>query len=240
METIAVRPIPFFRSLGLVVTATLAAFVVAFAAAFGWFAASGRGPAAVAALKNPGSDPLQTIELLAYVVMAAVLLWRWPRIVRQSPSALGLRPLRPADWAVAGIGIAAVFGVRVVTAFALGITKNTHHVQTGFQHFHVTGGYGVVITAVTAVIAAPFAEEILFRGVIFGALRSRLPLFAAAALSALLFGLVHNDGVLFLSIAGLGFINAFVYARSGNLYAAMIVRAANNALPVAFLIAYGN
>jgi membrane protease YdiL (CAAX protease family) len=221
------------------VTATVAAVVAALVAAVGWFVSSGRGPAAAAALKNPGSDPLQTIALLAYVVMAAVLLWRWPRIVHRTPADLGLRAMRAGDWAAAGIGIAAVFGIRALTSAVLVLSKNTHHVQTGFEHFHVSGSYGVVVTAVTAVIAAPFTEELLFRGVLFGTLRSRLPLFAAAALSATLFGLVHNDGVLFLPIAGLGFVNALVYARSGNLVAAMIVHAANNAPPIAFLIAYG-
>ena len=239
MQGIAEQPIPFFRSLGLAVTATVAAFVAALVAGIGWFAASGRGPAATAALKNPGSDPLQTIALVAYVVMAALLLWRWPRIMRRTLAELGLRALRPRDWATAGIGIAAVFGLRLLTALALSLTHNTHHVQTGFDHFRVTDAYGATATAVTAVIAAPFTEELLFRGVIFRALWSRLPILAAALISALLFGLIHDDGVLFPAIAGLGFVNALVYARCGNLYAAMIVHAANNALPIALLIAYG-
>jgi membrane protease YdiL (CAAX protease family) len=233
------QPIPFFRPLGLALTATAAAFVAILVAGLGWFALSGRGPAAVAALKNPGSDPLQTVALFAYVVMAAVLLWRWPRIMRRTPHELGLRGLRPRDWATAGIGIAAVYALRFLTGLALSLTHNTHHVQTGFEHFRVTDAYGAAVTAATAVIAAPFTEELLFRGVIFSALWSRLPVVVAAALSALLFGLIHNDGVLFPAIAGLGFINALVYARSGNLYAAMIVHAANNLLPIVFLIAYG-
>jgi len=240
METIAPRPVPLWRSLGLAVTASVAAVAAAVAAGIVWFAAGGGGARATAALKNPGSDPLQTVTFIAYAVMAAVLLWRWPRIAHRTLHELGLRALRRADFVAAGTGIAAVVALRVLTGLALSFTHNTHHVQTGFQHFRITDPYGAVATAVSAVIAAPFAEELLFRGVIFSALRARLPLLVAALLSALLFGLVHDDAVLFPALAGLGFVNALVYARCGNLYAAMIVHAANNALPIAFLIAYGS
>lgn len=42
-------------------------------------------------------------------------------------------------------------------------------------------------------LVIPFAEELIFRGMIFASLRDRLPFFLSAILSAVLFGLYHGN-----------------------------------------------
>lgn len=53
----------------------------------------------------------------------------------------------------------------------------------------------VVALLVTAVIAAPFVEEMVFRGVVMRGLLSRLGVVVTIALQAVLFGLAHVDPV---------------------------------------------
>jgi len=242
---IVVAPrVPLLRLLGLFFVAGIASFVFVAAFLIGYAVLvklSGHVSAAQleATLKNPASSLLQACEIAAYVMIAAIVLWRLPRITHRSLRELGLRSLRSAD----GIAVAITLGIlvlaRILFTFALGAVHQTNHVQTGFANFRVTDALAGVLACFTAIVAAPFAEELLFRGVLFGALRSRLPAVWAALLSALLFGLVHGDAVFFPYIALLGFVNAMLYERTGNLIAPMIVHATNNTLPIVFLIIYG-
>jgi membrane-associated protease RseP (regulator of RpoE activity) len=66
---------------------------------------------------------------------------------------------------------------------------------------------------VLAATLGPLAEEVLFRGVLFNALRRRVPGWAAAVGQAVLFGAFHNSGGYYPVYAGcLGLALAGVYA----------------------------
>lgn len=88
-------------------------------------------------------------------------------------------------------------------------------------------------------VVAPVAEEMFFRGFLFGALRKRgLPI--AVLLSGSLFGLAHlaSSPIGFIPpLAVLGMLFALVYARTGSLYTAIGLHALNNS--VAFGVSDG-
>jgi membrane protease YdiL (CAAX protease family) len=86
------------------------------------------------------------------------------------------------------------------------------------------------------VVIAPIIEEIVFRGLLFGALAARLGIVGSALVTAVLFGAVHGDPILFPTLAALGFVAALAYAATGNLWVAIILHALNNALGAIFLI----
>jgi hypothetical protein len=97
-----------------------------------------------------------------------------------------------------------------------------------------TGPVAYVLDLASSAVVAPVAEETLFRGVIFGGLAQRMPLWAAAGLSALLFAGFHGLGVLVpIFILGLGL--AYVYARTGSVWAPMITHGLVNAVSVTIL-----
>lgn len=92
---------------------------------------------------------------------------------------------------------------------------------------------GPLTTAQVAVIFAlvcgvvPIAEEIFFRGFLYGTLRRwGIPL--AAALSALLFAAVHSQIIHFLPIFLLGVIMAVLFERTRSLIPPVMVHAVNN------------
>ncbi len=85
------------------------------------------------------------------------------------------------------------------------------------------------------VVAAPVAEELLFRGVIFNALAIRVGTVPAALGSGLLFGLSHGDLVLLPFITLDGIVLALIYRYTRNLYATMIVHGLGNVVAVAGL-----
>lgn len=94
--------------------------------------------------------------------------------------------------------------------------------------------YGVLFTC----LIAPMIEEILFRGVLFPALRGRLPFWQAAALSGLFFGALHANWVSFLPIASLGMLLAYLYEATGSLYASIAVHAMHNGIMVLLMFVY--
>ncbi len=75
----------------------------------------------------------------------------------------------------------------------------------------------------TAAIAAPLFEEVVFRGFVFPSLLRYLPRWGAIGLSALIFALAHLNPSEVLPLTALGAVLAFVYSRSGNLLAPMLL-----------------
>jgi membrane protease YdiL (CAAX protease family) len=88
--------------------------------------------------------------------------------------------------------------------------------------------------------AVPFFEEVLFRGVLFTWLHSRLGLWPAVLLSSALFGLAHlRTGPATAAATGAGgVILALAFYGSGSLWAAILIHAVNNGLKVGFLYAF--
>ncbi len=154
-----------------------------------------------------------------------------------------LRKLAGQDVRAIFVGVAALFLLRIGTGVLLVLTGQAQHVQAGFEHFDVTSKTPTVTTisislaVLSLVVIAPIVEEIVFRGLLFGALAARLGVVASALVTALLFGAVHGDPVLFPSLAAMGFITALAYAATGNLWVAITLHALNNALGAAFLLA---
>jgi membrane protease YdiL (CAAX protease family) len=88
---------------------------------------------------------------------------------------------------------------------------------------------GVAGVLALTVALVPFCEELLFRGVIQRALASRFSPWAAIALAALLFGLVHGHPIHGLVAFVLGLAAGFSLAAAGTLLAPILVHAVNNA-----------
>ncbi len=87
-------------------------------------------------------------------------------------------------------------------------------------------------------LLGPVAEEMYFRGVVYGGLRERWGPRWALAVSSVLFAAVHFRVIGFLSVLVGGLIAAFLYERTRSLLPPIMVHAIHN---VAFVLgrAYG-
>ena len=98
--------------------------------------------------------------------------------------------------------------------------------------------------SVVMVLCAPLFEELLFRGVILRALRSRLAAAPAVALQGLLFGAFHvnprwglgNIGLVIV-VAGMGIAFGVLAERTGRLGAGMLAHAVHNGVVFAVGVA---
>ena len=228
--------IPFWHGVLYALGSTILGFIVTFIAMIvlllGGMLITGSMPST-----NPGHLVLGISEIMFYA-MGGWLAW-------YGLSTTKLRPFRKLTRRDAGAivaGAGALVAVRVATGVVLVLTQQTKHVQAGFEHFDVTSklpgvtGVSIVLAVASLVIVAPLVEEIVFRGLVFGALAGRLGIVASAVISSLLFGLVHGDPVLFPSLAALGFVAALAYAATGNLWVSIILHALNNSLGAIFII----
>ncbi len=81
----------------------------------------------------------------------------------------------------------------------------------------------LALFVVTAAVAAPLFEEILFRGFLLPSLTRYMPTWGAIALSSFIFAIAHLSLSEVLPLMTLGMVLGFVYARSRNLLASMLL-----------------
>jgi membrane protease YdiL (CAAX protease family) len=93
---------------------------------------------------------------------------------------------------------------------------------------------------ITAAIAAPLFEELLFRGFLLPSLTRYLPIWGAITLSSLIFAIAHLSLSEVLPLTVLGMVLGFVYARSRNLLASMLLHSLWNTGTLLSLIVLGS
>jgi membrane protease YdiL (CAAX protease family) len=87
-----------------------------------------------------------------------------------------------------------------------------------------------IVAAAVSVIIVPLGEELVFRGVLFGGLATRMSVHRAALLSAVVFSLWHGAGLArTLSLTVTGYVLARAYQRTGSLLPSIAIHATNNA-----------
>lgn len=138
------------------------------------------------------------VLLLATVGYGPSVWWCWYASRRWATGRLGPDIGLSPRWADLGWGPlvwlgalgAQVAAASIVIALGLPIASNTDAISD----VDVDRTY-VVSIVITAVIAAPVVEEMVFRGVVMSGLRSRLHVVAVVILQGVLFGAAHVDPV---------------------------------------------
>jgi membrane protease YdiL (CAAX protease family) len=158
------------------------------------------------------------------------------------PEFFGLR--RPPSL-VGALGWSALAAVAYLTFFAVwgALVVGEQKQEDIFDSLGVgRGGFAIAVVALLVCVVAPLAEEFLFRGFCFGALRSRLGVGWAALAVGVVFGGFHVIGtpiVLLAPLAFLGFVFCLLRAKTGSLYPSVALHAINNAIAYASLVGWG-
>ena len=175
-------------------------------------------------------------QYASYLPLLLVLLVALPWVSRRSLGALGLRGFDRTTVIAGVLGALAMYAVTIGVAgiqFAFTHQKPEETAITLFRSTHE----GSLIATFTflAAVAAPFMEELIFRGFLFNAFLRYLPVWAAAVVSGALFGLSHGSISAALPLAASGVVLAYVYQRSGSLTASMITHALFNLINVVLI-----
>lgn len=175
----------------------------------------------------------QTVGVYAIWLAGVLVLALGRRHARMRDLGWRMPRLRWLPVAVA----AAVAALAILTGMLNGIHLIFPHATNG-QVPEVQKEYrtyvGIAIPAVSVV--APIVEETFFRGFVYGWMRRRLNVPAAAVLSGCFFALLHFQGVIFLPLAVLGIGLALLYEYSGSLLPGMVVHGLFNLVEIFFIV----
>ncbi len=166
---------------------------------------------------------LQLILVDAVTCAAVILLaWRTP----EPDASLGLRvPRRPRNAAALALTVATFIIPLQVGAWAwllflnfLGLPPQAQEVVELYVRGRAGGEWaGMAAIALGAVVAAPLTEELLFRGFIFGMLRSWMGRRGALLLTSAAFAAFHVLPAVVLPIFLVGLVLNWIYLKTGSL-----------------------
>lgn len=86
------------------------------------------------------------------------------------------------------------------------------------------------------VVGAPLAEEVLYRGVMFTALKRVASPHTAAIIAGLVFGAIHFEWRTIIPLGFLGYLLCLTYHYTRSLWLCIALHTLNNALAFAFLL----
>ncbi len=91
--------------------------------------------------------------------------------------------------------------------------------------------YEYILAFITLVIVAPVAEEILFRGYLFGKLRKyNIPIWVSIIITSILFGAIHGQWNIAIDTFVLSVILCLLRQITGNLWASILLHMAKNGI----------
>ena len=180
---------------------------------------------------TPGANLVATaLQDICFVASAIILA---ATRGRPTPEQFGLRkPERP--WQAVAFTVGGYLLFLIVAGLWLQLLNESSKDKT-LSDLGVDRSTAALIASMFVVcVMAPIAEEFMFRGYIFTALRNWAGPIGAAVMTGLLFGAIHLDpdrpAAFLVPLAFLGFLLCIVYWRTGSLYPCIALHAINNAI----------
>lgn len=177
--------------------------------------------------------------LVAVNVLACayVMLLAWARRGRLAE----LLPFRVVAWRRAAawiiLGALGTQGVSISVTLLLRVCDVRVPMQDALRYILGMNDVGeAVLTLLAAAVLVPVCEEIMFRGVIFGALWRRVTLWAAVVISAATFAMIHMELVYLLPVGVLGGVCAVSFARTRSLLVPVGIHVLNNLVAFGYVI----
>ena len=185
------------------------------------------------------SWPYLGAVFVSLAVTVALVLGLLPLLAQRSLRELGLRAPR---WSDLAWGLGGAIAMVAVAAFVGSLQERVVHLKADEVQVHMlraARGSLVAGFVFLACIAAPFFEELAFRGFVFNALLRYLPAWLAVPFSGLLFGCAHwlpgNLGAI-APLAAVGMVLAALYYRTTSLIPVMLAHALFNSLTVVAVV----
>ncbi|ABI66395.1 MULTISPECIES: CPBP family intramembrane glutamic endopeptidase [Maricaulis] len=170
----------------------------------------------------------KAVALLAAVAIGALALHR------VGPSRVGLtRVAWRWIWLAVLVG-AVAFALRLVLAKLMVVVMPDWiaFMGTPFALDPANGVWMSVGFLVMTILVTPFAEEVFFRGFLFRWMSGNRPVWLAALVSSVMFGVAHILPPQAISAVLMALILCWLYWRTGSIWPAVVAHITNNALGI--------
>ena len=166
-----------------------------------------------------------------------------PSLSRNELGLRGLPTWTDIGLAPAGFFVYMIFSSIITSLFSLFPWFNATEVQNvGFSYY--ISGFDRIIAFFTLVVIAPIAEEIIFRGWLYGKLRARfnhemsniLSTIVATFLVSILFGILHLQWNVSVDVFALSIVLCVLREITGTIYAGILMHMLKNG--IAFYLLY--
>ena len=181
-------------------------------------------------------------SVLSYSLTLVLTIFVPPKIFKKikkpTRESLGLRGLPTwTDIGLAPIGYVAtiLLAMGLTAVFSLMPWFDADQVQDlGYNSYLVGFERGLVF--IELAVIAPIVEEVIFRGYLYGKLRVKIPKWLAIILTSLLFGLIHFQWNVGVTVFCMSVITCTFREVTGSIYAGILVHMINNG--IAFYLTY--
>lgn len=174
-------------------------------------------------LSDAANAAVQLATALGFLLVPVAIAVGRGASVRGALRRLGLRRFRPSavKWMFAAAGAYLLFTYAYVALIGPPHQKD------------IAEGFGALPVQILLIaIAAPISEEVCFRGMLFGGLRTRLPTVAAALVGGLIFGGLHatTGPSAVPPLIFFGFVLGLLYERTGSIVPGILLHMLNNSV----------
>lgn len=172
--------------------------------------------------------------------------WRKNTIKKSDRQSLGLKGL--PTWTDIGLAPVGFIVYLILAAVIVAIFSNfpwfdASEAQNQIFSYSVMG-FDRVVAFLTLVVIAPIAEEVIFRGFLYGKLRAKFSSFTTNAVSmvlsaflvSLLFGLVHQHWNVSVNVFAMSLVLCALREITGTIYSGILLHMLKNG--VAFYMLY--
>lgn len=187
------------------------------------------------------TNALQTLySALVYVVSLAITIfvpWKLAKS-KTTRDELGLRGLPTwTDILLAPVGfivfmIVAVILVAILQSIFPGINWNESQ-DVGFSNLISSSDF--ILAFISLVVVAPVAEELIFRGWLYGKLRAKIPAIPAMLVVSILFGIVHGQWNVGVTVFVMSIAMCTLREITGTIWGGILIHILKNGIAFYFL-----
>ena len=197
------------------------------------------------------NSPLGTmiITILMYAISLTLIIvvpWRLNKKFKSSREELGLSGL--PTWTDVGLAPAGFVAYLVLANIFVGLMSMfawfdaTQKQEVGYDTYLT--GPDRIFAFVSLVVVAPIAEELIFRGWLYGKMRARLNVWVSVLIVSVFFGLMHmgmdaDGGIVGLNVAvnvfGMSIVMCAIREITGTIWSGIFLHMIKNAIAFYFL-----
>lgn len=168
------------------------------------------------------------IYLASFMIPALVL----KKLLGKDYRPMMLEPKLPSDSAAyLFAGIAVVLAMAIINSMFVSVFNYSEFSSEFLWGNEPMSNYEVVLSFITTAMVPAFCEEFLFRGAILSSLKpfGKAP---AIIISAVLFGLMHQNAEQLLYATAAGLVLGYVVYETGSMWCAILIHFVNNFISV--------